>query len=626
MSADGRKRFTALTVVALTAAWVLPVEAQQTESDRLAPHLDGLVTELRSRVSGMDDYEPLLVLNVLHDGGGYRVRASGRLERRLTEALARQKLRVVDQESRRELLSRLRECYTDSVRTAFCEPEQVIGNTHPAAGLIEGYVREAPRGTTLRLRLVTGRESGGYSIGEIVATAEMTIPAAALDPEEGLTPLRGTISIVPPVRGDTAADRPDGELRIAARTVTDVPAWVRVDGRGYGVAPVRAVVEPGRHLITVTAEGHQPRNQYVRVPPGGQVRRQFVLRRGVGAIRVRANAEQALALVNGRQIGRIPTEPARVPSGEHEVRVEREGFDPYQTRVEVEHGDTVTVKATLREHPGQVLVTCTNDSIAVYLDGKNRGTCTTARPTRLEKVAPGQHEVVGRRGGRRSARHRLEVQGDRVTTVELGLRERIGDAEQGETTQGEEQGETTGARDRLYGTVGLLQGQVDGRIVVGGESHQLDSRVPGLRLAVTGRNGGWVGSLGVDFLSLGDIGRYRGSNQAGQIFFRMARHFLQQVRVQPFLALQAQVGLVDLAEEEGQPGHDLRSTGVGLTAATGLEVWLSRSWALVLSGSYSANSYTGFRRGTGAFGDDERVGDIEGWTTKRASFALRFTL
>lgn len=593
--------------------------AQQPEPD-LGVHLDRLVNRLRGTVPNLPSYQPLLVLNVLHDGGGYRVQASGRLERRLVESVANAGLRVIDQASRRQMLEQLRRCYTE--QRPLCQPEQVIGSTHPAAGLIEGYVQQTSRGTRLRVRLVAGREGEGYSIGEVVATAQVEIPEVALASTEALRPVRGTVSIgLPAARSDTGEEAGRGQLSIAAQTATDVPAWVHIDGRGYGAAPVQATVEPGHHLVTITAEGHQPRNEYVRVSEGGATRRRYVLRRGVGAIRIRANTSGARAYIDGRMVGETPTATSEVPSGPHAIRVEKEGFDPYSTRLQVEHGDTVRVEARLREHPGEVLATCTNDSLAVYLDERRRGLCTTADPVRIAKVSAGSHKIYGRRGKRRSQTHSIHVRGDEVASVKLTLQRRPADEE----TEGEETASPPdSAPGVVYATAGYLQGRATGDITYLEQSGRAKVTGRGFRLAVSGQNEGWGLSVGVDALTFGPLAMFQGKSSYLQAFFRIEHHLFPRAFVHPYAALHGQIGVIKFRpEEDGRNTVSTQSSG-GVGGVLGLEARLAPRLFLLVGGEVTTTDFGTIDARPGSSFVNEPVGKVSGWWFRRGFVTLRF--
>jgi hypothetical protein len=71
------------------------------------------------------------------------------------------------------------------------------------------------------------------------------------------------------------------------------------------------------------------------------------LRASIGAVDVRDAEPGATIVVDGRERGAFPTPPIRVAAGSHVVRVSKEGFLPYEGRVEVAGRQTAVVAAKL---------------------------------------------------------------------------------------------------------------------------------------------------------------------------------------------------------------------------------------------------------------------------------------
>ncbi|MBI4701380.1 MAG: PEGA domain-containing protein [Deltaproteobacteria bacterium] len=73
------------------------------------------------------------------------------------------------------------------------------------------------------------------------------------------------------------------------------------------------------------------------------------LRGQVGSIDVLANVGQAAIVIDGRARGRLPlVSPIRVMPGRHDVRVLKEGYETFQSTVEVAVGKTASVDARLK--------------------------------------------------------------------------------------------------------------------------------------------------------------------------------------------------------------------------------------------------------------------------------------
>jgi tetratricopeptide (TPR) repeat protein len=68
----------------------------------------------------------------------------------------------------------------------------------------------------------------------------------------------------------------------------------------------------------------------------------------VGTLEIRGAEPGATVVVDGRERGKVPAAAVRVASGTHVIRVFKEGFVPFETRVEVAGGQSVAVTAALK--------------------------------------------------------------------------------------------------------------------------------------------------------------------------------------------------------------------------------------------------------------------------------------
>src|SRR5262249_24288608 len=71
------------------------------------------------------------------------------------------------------------------------------------------------------------------------------------------------------------------------------------------------------------------------------------LRSFVGVLDIRGAEAGASVIVDGRNRGSAPTQPIRVNVGTHVVRVYKEGFEAFETRVDVPGGQAEVVAAKL---------------------------------------------------------------------------------------------------------------------------------------------------------------------------------------------------------------------------------------------------------------------------------------
>ena len=137
----------------------------------------------------------------------------------------------------------------------------------------------------------------------------------------------------------------------------------------------------------------------IPAPTRAEARKAFSeLRDQVGTIEILGGEADAAVTVDGRARGELPLlAPLRVPIGSHVVRVFKEGFEPFETRVDVAGGRTTSAAVRLRSlvTSGRLHVAERNGlSVDVLVDGNVVG------KTPWEGVvSPGDHLVVLRGTG-----------------------------------------------------------------------------------------------------------------------------------------------------------------------------------------------------------------------------------
>jgi len=109
-----------------------------------------------------------------------------------------------------------------------------------------------------------------------------------------------------------------------------------------------------------------------------------------GNLRIDSSPQQAQAYVDGNYVGTTPTNFGTHP-GRHDVKVTKDGYDTFQTSVNVRPGETQTVRAQLQpiRRTGTVSFDSNPRGANVYLDGNHVGSTPTGRMN----VDAGNHTV-----------------------------------------------------------------------------------------------------------------------------------------------------------------------------------------------------------------------------------------
>jgi len=109
-----------------------------------------------------------------------------------------------------------------------------------------------------------------------------------------------------------------------------------------------------------------------------------------GNLRIDSSPQQAQAYVDGNYVGTTPTNFGTHP-GRHDVKVTKDGYETFQTSVNVRPGETQTIRAQLQpiRRTGTVSFDSNPRGANVYLDGNHVGSTPTGRMN----VDAGNHTV-----------------------------------------------------------------------------------------------------------------------------------------------------------------------------------------------------------------------------------------
>jgi hypothetical protein len=215
---------------------------------------------------------------------------------------------------------------------------EIVTNVAGASIEIDGVVRgKTPLAKPLRL----GR--GAHIVGAIAAGR---IPVR----REVLIPSGGTAKV------ELELLPSDGRLA-EIEVETELPgAQIEVDGQRVGTTPLAAPITlaPGKHSVEVKRVGYRSVVKELNLGPGtkGRVKADMVvdaskLSRESGTLNLEVSETSASTWLDGNPIANT----ARVPHGEHVLRVERAGFLPFERTVNVPRGSSTLVRVELEPTP-----------------------------------------------------------------------------------------------------------------------------------------------------------------------------------------------------------------------------------------------------------------------------------
>jgi hypothetical protein len=146
---------------------------------------------------------------------------------------------------------------------------------------------------------------------------------------------------------------------------------------------------------------------------------QAALREFFSPVRINARPDGALVLVDGDEVGRAPfAAPVPVDLGKHVVRIEKDGFAPYEVRFEVVGQSPVSIDAALKPVDTTAFLAVrpseADDSIAV--DDK-----VVASGHWEAAVPPGKHRVRVTAAGKRPYATEIELAIGEHRSIEMTL-------------------------------------------------------------------------------------------------------------------------------------------------------------------------------------------------------------
>jgi hypothetical protein len=138
-------------------------------------------------------------------------------------------------------------------------------------------------------------------------------------------------------------------VRVRA-TIVPANAQLTIDGQIVALTGAELVVDPGPHVVEVTADGYHRERREVQWPAQTQTDLNVTLTviDIAPRLRVEPSVASAIVMVDGRVLGRGLQEQ-QVTSGPHEVRINAEGYVSFQRTIVVGRSGLHRVDAMLTQ-------------------------------------------------------------------------------------------------------------------------------------------------------------------------------------------------------------------------------------------------------------------------------------
>lgn len=193
---------------------------------------------------------------------------------------------------------------------------------------------------------------------------------------DGCLETRGSVNV--PATGTTRFDlslRPLFGLVLAESFPND--AEVLVDNVFRGKTPALLTDLPaGQHRILLKKDGYESKETILNIQAESDRQPKLIsleLRSLLTAIKIISTPEKAKVYLDGSYVGDSPQSIQNVLAGKHMVRVELDGYEPFQQEAEVKGKEEYTVNAPLQEKYARIKVDTDPTGGEVFVNNEARG-------------------------------------------------------------------------------------------------------------------------------------------------------------------------------------------------------------------------------------------------------------
>jgi formylglycine-generating enzyme required for sulfatase activity len=149
---------------------------------------------------------------------------------------------------------------------------------------------------------------------------------------------------------------------------------VALNGQDIGVTPLTTKLDAGSYTLSLAAEGFRTWESAIQVQ-ANVAQKIGPVQMGLpdGKLTLRSNPSQADVAIAGRYRGRTPLEVDLAPGVEHEIVIQRAGYEPAQRRVPIKSAERLALEVTLKPMLGEVTVRGQPADAVLYVGGQSRG-------------------------------------------------------------------------------------------------------------------------------------------------------------------------------------------------------------------------------------------------------------
>ncbi|MGR3294050.1 MAG: PEGA domain-containing protein [Candidatus Scalindua sp.] len=290
---------------------------------------------------------------------------------------------------------------------------------------------EIEMGKDASLTAVLQLKAGSFTINSVPSDAMIfidgkeidTTPLTITDPATGKHSVEAkmdgyetwseSINIVP---GKAIALTATLQIKAGTVSISSEPsdAVVFIDGKEVGRTPVVITdPSPGTHTVELKMDEFETWSDSVDIKPGKEVILTAVLQPKAGSVCIKSNPPNAMAFIEGKEIGTTPVIITNSSPGTYLVEIKMDGYETWNESVNIEQGKEITITADLQMKAGSININSNPSDATIHLDGKMVG----KTPETIADLSHGMHLVEVMMEGYEPWSKNVDVKGDKENTL-----------------------------------------------------------------------------------------------------------------------------------------------------------------------------------------------------------------
>lgn len=198
---------------------------------------------------------------------------------------------------------------------------------------------------------------------------------------------------------------------------TPAHADIFIDRVNRAQTPAEISLKPGRHLVTLRAEGYKTEHRTVTVDEGGRLSLNVQLERVTGILIAVSEPAGAEVTVDEISYGQTPALITTLPLGVHKLTFSLSGYKQKTVEVAVKDRTPVKTDVSLISDTATLKVTCDIPDVAVSLNGIARGTA----PCSIDRIPAGDIELSAKAQGYKPFSLKLKLAEGESQSVNIKL-------------------------------------------------------------------------------------------------------------------------------------------------------------------------------------------------------------